>query len=374
MKITKATLYAVRFPLREPFIISYATYPDMPAVILELETDTGLNGFGEAVTDEHVTGEFFLSAFENLKEVLLPQILGMNPFDIEAIHAKMQGALAGNASAKAAVDIACFDLMGKAAGLPVYQLIGGKAKESISYPKVLSIESPETMAKKAQLAVEEGYGSLKLKVGTASAQEDVARIKAVRKAVGPDIPIRVDANQGWKSAGIAVAAIRQLEGEGLSWVEQPVRMSDLHGLAEVRGKTAVPIMADESIQTMEDLLEIIRLRAADVINIKLMKCGGIYPAAQLAKTAEAAGMTCQVGSMVESSVASSAGYHVAMARRNIESTELTGPLLFSEEIGDLQYVHPNVLLSEKPGLGVEIDRKQLEKLTVKTAILGGTTV
>ncbi|MTD30904.1 mandelate racemase/muconate lactonizing enzyme family protein [Planomicrobium sp. YIM 101495] len=374
MKITKATLYAVRFPLKEPFIISYATYPDMPAVILELETDTGLIGFGESVADEHVTGEFFLGAFENLKEVLVPAILGMNPFDIEAIHAKMDSALVRNPAAKAAVDIACFDLMGKATGLPVYQLIGGKTNERLTYPKVLSIESPEIMATKAVQAIEDGYTSLKLKVGADKAQDDVDRIKAVREAVGPAVPIRVDVNQGWKTPGIASAAVRQLEGLDLSWIEQPIRMSDLHGLAEIRTKTAVPIMADESLQTMEDLLEIIRLGAADVINIKLMKCGGIYPAAQLAKTAEAAGLACQVGSMVESSVGSAAGYHTAMARNNIETTELTGPLLFSEEIGDLQYIHPNVLLADKPGLGVTIDRAQLAKLTVKTHIIGGTTV
>ncbi len=277
----------------------------------------------------------------------------------------------GNPAAKAAVDIACYDLMGKASGQPVYNLLGGQSKEHLSYPRVLSIESPDIMAQKAQEAVEAGYGSLKLKVGAGNAQLDVDRILAVREKVGPDMPIRVDVNQGWKSVGTAVAAIRQLETAGISWIEQPIRMGDIRGLAEVRKKTAVPIMADETVQSMEDLLEIIRLDAADVINIKLMKCGGIFHAVQMAKTAEAAGMLCQIGSMVESSVASSAGYHAAMSRVNIESTELTGPLLYSEEIGDLRYEHPYVLLSGKPGLGIEIDLVQLEKLTVESCTVGG---
>lgn len=369
MKIVKATIYKVRFPLHEPFIISYATYPDMPSIILELETDTGVIGFGEAVADEHVTGEYFSSCYEVLKEVLLPQVLGESPFDIERIHHKMDNAIAKNPAAKAAIDIACYDLVGKVLGTPVYNLLGGQAHKMLTYPRVLSIEAPEVMAEKAVQAKEAGYGSLKLKVGLDSPQMDVDRIKAVRSAVGPDMPIRVDVNQGWKTPGIAVAAMRQLEDENLAWVEQPIRMGDIRGLAEVRSKTAVPVMADESMQSMENLLEIIRYDAADVINIKLMKCGGIFHAVQIAKAAEAAGIACQIGSMVESSIGSAAGYHAAMSRRNIESTELTGPLLFKEEIGNLAYAFPEVLLSDQPGLGVLIDREKLKKLTVTSEIV-----
>lgn len=371
MKIVKATVYAVRFPLHEPFIISYATYPDMPSIILELETDTGLIGYGEAVPDEHVTGEYFLAVYEMLKELLVPVVIGRNPFNIEKIHHDMNAALTGNASAKAAIDIACYDLMGKALNTPIYNLLGGKAHETLTYPKVLSIEAPEIMAEKAMQAIEEGYPSLKLKVGLNDSSLDVARIKAVRKKVGPDVQIRVDVNQGWKTPGTAVAAIRQLEEENLSWIEQPIRMGDIRGLAEIRSKTSVPLMADETMKSMAELLEIIRHNAADVINIKLMKCGGIFNAVQIAKTAEAAGIACQIGSMVESSIASAAGYHAAMSRRNIESTELTGPLLFKEEIGDLTYEFPEIILSDKPGLGITIDKKQLLKLTVKSESIGG---
>lgn len=341
----------------------------MPSIILELETDTGLVGYGEAVPDEHVTGEYFISVYEMLKALLVPQILGENPMDIEKIHAKMDAVLAGNPAAKAAVDIACYDLIGKALGTPVYNLLGGQAHKTLTYPKVLSIEPPEIMAEKAVKAMQDGYPSLKLKVGRDGAQMDVARIKAVRKAVGPEVQIRVDVNQGWKTPGTAVAAIRQLEEENLTWIEQPIVMGDVRGLAEVRAKTAVPIMADETMQSMEQLHEIIRYDAADVINIKLMKCGGIFHAVQIAKAAEGAGIACQIGSMVESSIGSAAGYHAAMSRRNIESTELTGPLLYSEEIGDLTYKFPEVLLSDKPGLGVEVDLAQLKKLTVKSDVM-----
>lgn len=370
MKIIKATIRAVEFPLKEPFIISYATYPSMPAIILSLETDDGLIGYGEAVPDEHVTGEQVNGAFEILKTLLVPSVIGCNPFDIERIHQLMDSVIARNPAAKAAIDIACYDLMGKAAGQPVYNLLGGRAHETIQYPKVLSIEPPGTMADKAKVAVAEGFGSLKLKVGLDESSIDIERIYAVREAVGAGVPIRIDVNQGWKTAGHAVQVIRQLSDAQLTWVEQPIAMGNIRGLADIRQKAGTPIMADESVQTMEDLLEIIRLEAADYVNIKLMKSGGIFPAVHMAKTAESAGIIAQIGSMVESSVGSAAGYHAVMSRSNIQSAELTGPLLFSEEIGDLHYELPNVHLSGKPGLGITVDEEQLRKLTVQKFIIG----
>ncbi|MDN7244725.1 mandelate racemase/muconate lactonizing enzyme family protein [Planococcus shenhongbingii] len=371
MKIVKAQIYAVEFPLKEPFIISYATYPNMPAVIVKLETDTGIIGYGEAVPDEHVTGEQVTGTYEILKNVLVPQIINQNPFDIEHIHHLMDASIARNSAAKAAIDIACYDLMGKAANQPVYNLIGGRAHDNLQYPKVLSIEAPEIMAKKAKKAMDQGFSSLKLKVGGTDSATDIARIYAVREAVGPEMPIRIDVNQGWKTVGHAVQAINQLADAQLTWIEQPIRMGDIRGLADIRKKTTTPIMADESVQTMEDVLEIIRLEAADYINIKLMKSGGIFPAIQMAKAAEAAGIIAQIGSMVESSVGSAAGYHAVMSRRNIQSAELTGPLLFAEEIGNLEYQLPYVNLSKQPGLGVDVDEKQLQKLSTATCTVEG---
>src|SRR5690606_22547030 len=236
MKIVKAEIYSVEFPLKEPFIISYATYPNMPAVIVKLETDTGIIGYGEAVPDEHVTGEQVSGTYEILKNVLVPEILGQSPFDIEEIHHLMNAAIARNPAAKAAIDIACYDLMGKAAGQPVYNLIGGQAHEHLQYPKVLSIEAPEIMAEKAKRAMDEGFSSLKLKVGGSDSATDIARIYAVRQAVGPVMPIRIDVNQGWKTVGHAVQTINQLADAHLTWIEQPIRMGDIRGLADVRRK------------------------------------------------------------------------------------------------------------------------------------------
>ncbi|MEK4027871.1 dipeptide epimerase [Pseudobacillus sp. FSL P4-0506] len=368
MNITKAEIFGIHLPLKTPFIISYATFHHMPSIIVKLETDNGLIGWGEAVPDEHVTGESFYSCIEILRHVLLPVVLGEHPFQIEHIHHKMNQAITANPAAKAAIDIACYDLMGKAAGLPVYDLLGGKSHKKLTYPKVLSIEEPEVMADKARAAIEAGFQSLKLKVGM-DRQMDVKRIQAVREAVGWNIPIRVDVNQGWHTYAVAIQAMKQLEPLQLAWIEQPIRLGDIEGLAHIKRQCTIPLMADESIQNGEQLIEMIKKDAVDKINIKLMKCGGIFPAVHIAKAAEYAGIDCQIGSMVESSIGSAAGYHAAISRKNITSTELTGPLLFSKDIGDLTYEVPFVHLNNKPGLGLVINESALEELTVSRATI-----
>ncbi|KAB7706621.1 dipeptide epimerase [Bacillus aerolatus] len=363
MKIVKAELFGIHLPLKTPFIISYATFHHMPSVIVKLETDNGLIGWGEAVPDEHVTGESFFGCIEILRHILLPTVLGEYPFQIEKIHHKMNEAIIANPAAKAAIDIACYDLMGKASGLPVYDLIGGKSHAELTYPKVLSIEEPAVMAEKARAAIASGFHSLKLKVGT-DTQMDVKRIQAVREAVGFNVPIRVDVNQGWQTYAAAIGAMKQLEPLQLAWIEQPIRIGDIDGLAKIKQQCTVPLMADESIQHGEHLIEMVKKEAVDKINIKLMKCGGIFPAISIAKAAEYAGIDCQIGSMVESSIGSAAGYHAAISRKNITSTELTGPLLFSKDIGDLTYDVPFVHLNDKPGLGLTINESALKELTV----------
>lgn len=364
MKIIEIEVFAIRLPLYEPFIISYATYEDMPSIIVKLTTDTGHVGYGESVADDHVTGESWESTFAVIRHVLAPQLIGENPSRFEKIHEVMDQAITGVPSAKAALDIACFDVVGKVYGVPAYDLLGGRYHEKFPITHVLSIESPERMAEQAAERVAEGYHSLKMKVGT-DANEDVKRIQAVRERVGNDIAIRVDVNQGWINSATTLQAMKQLESCNLDWLEQPVKADDIDGLVEVKSKIATPLMADEALCGVRDMREIIAKRAADKVNIKLMKCGGMYPAMKLAHMAEMAGIECQVGSMVESSIGSAAGFHVAFSKKNMTSVELTGPLKFSKDVGNLQYDIPFIQLNEKPGLGIEVDEIMLEQLTVR---------
>ncbi|MCA1055974.1 dipeptide epimerase [Rossellomorea aquimaris] len=362
MIIKKINLYAIRLPLKQPFIISYHTYRDMPSIIVEMETDEGVTGYGEAVADEHVTGETWESTFQVLKHTLAPKLIGMDPFQIERIHERMDEAIYQAPTAKAAIDIACYDAMGKKLGQPVYQLLGGRYHEEFQLTHVLSIAEPEQMAGEAAGMLESGYRSFKMKVGT-DIEMDIERIRRVRERVGMAVPIRIDVNQGWKSSSHTLQAVRHLEGLNIDWLEQPVKADDLNGMARVKAMTDIPLMIDEGLKGMREMFDVIHKQAADKINIKLMKCGGIYPAVKLAHIAEMAGLDCQVGSMVESSIASAAGFHVAFSKKGITSVELTGPIKFSRDIGDLRYDVPYIRLTDKEGLGVNVDRGVLEELT-----------
>lgn len=365
MRIARAVVHQIELPLREPFVISYARWEAMPSVVLELHTDDGHVGWGEAVPDEIVTGETAAACAQVLEHVLLPAVVGHRPADLQALHATMDARIGGNPSAKAAVDLACHDLLGQQAGMPVHDLLGGRDEAALTYPRVVSIGEPDRMAEQADRAVADGYAAVKVKVGSGDARLDVTRIRAVCEAVDHRVPVRVDVNQGWRSPATAIEAVRGLGGLGVAWVEEPIAMGDVEGLAEVRRHSPVPIMADETCQGPASLLRIVKARAADLVNLKLMKTAGLHRAVQMAGIAEAAGLTAQVGSMVESSIASAAGYHLAAARTVIHSTELTGPLLFSDDVGDLTYELPTVLLPQRPGLGVTVDRDALDRLTVR---------
>lgn len=363
MKITAIHLYAIHLPLHEPFVISYHTYKHMPSVIVKIETDEGIIGYGEGVADEHVTGESAEGVYQIIKNTIGPFLLGQNPMEIEKIHEIMDKSIYAAPTAKAAIDIACFDILGKKLKQPVYQLIGGRYHDEFPITHVLSIAEPDKMAKEAALMVEKGYKSFKIKVGT-NVTEDVERIKAVRAQVGEDKAIRIDVNQGWINSSTTLVALHKLRDCNLDWVEQPVIADDIDGMVEIKTKTSIPLMIDEGLKGTREIREIIQKRAADKVNIKLMKCGGIYPAVKLAHQAELAGIECQVGSMVESSVGSAAGYHVAFSKKIITSVELTGPLKFSKDIGNLAYDVPFIRLTEKPGLGIGVNEDTLSELTV----------
>lgn len=358
IKITSAEIYGVSYPLKNPFIISYTTYHHMPTVLLKLKTADGRVGWGEATADEHVTGESMASTIAMLKDTLLPVVAGKSPFEMERIHEAMNEAVYGAPTAKAAIDMACYDLAGKTLQVPVYQLLGGRYRDELAVPYVLSILPPEQLVEEAKQAVRQGYTILKLKVGT-DIDVDVKRIEKVAAAVGESVDIKVDANQGWKTAANTMKALRQLKNVTVDWYEQPVAADDYEGLATVRLKSEEAIMADEGIRSSSDLYKLLKLQAVDYINIKLMKCGGIFPAMKIAAQAEMAGVPAQMGSMVESGVGSIAGLHVMTAVKNVISHELVGPYMFADDAADLNMEGTTVRVSDKPGLGVEVDEEKL---------------
>lgn len=368
MKIVSIEVFATQLPLLRPFIVAYDAFHELPSIVVKITTDTGIVGYGEGMPDPHVTGETFFSTYEMLARDIAPLLLGANPFDIEAIHQLMASAVYHAPTAKAAIDIACYDIMGKAAGQPVYNLLGGRAHASLAVPFVISILAPEEMARQAAQAVKDGYTCIKIKVGDEPAV-DVKRIRAVREAIGPDIQLRVDANQGWRNVATTMRVLKQVEDCEMEWIEQPVLADDIIGLAEVRQKTTIPVMIDEGLHGDKEMREVIMRQAADLINIKLMKCGGLYPASKLVAQAEMAGLGCQVGSMVESAIATAAGAHLSIAKRMIFSNEMVGPLMFSRDFGVLHYEKSQLMVPDRPGLGVEVDEAAVRELSVHTALI-----
>ncbi|MGM8363904.1 mandelate racemase/muconate lactonizing enzyme family protein [Virgibacillus sp. W0181] len=362
MKIIKVEVFGIKLDLKKPFIVSYDRYDDMPTIITRIETEDGTVGWGEAVPDQHVTSETWESTFQILKNELAVLVMGENPFNINSIHQKMNEKILDAPSAKAAIDIALYDLMGKLSNQPVYRLIGGRSHKELQIPQVISILSPEKMAEEAEQIVSEGYHHIKIKVGT-DAETDIKRIRAVREAIPAEAKLRVDANQGWKTAE-AIYVINQTRDCNVGWYEQPVKANDHLSLAEIRKATNVNIMADEGIHGPHELLNIIQLRAADMVNIKLMKTGGIYPALALANLAEAAGMPCQFGSMVESAIGTMAGAHLSLSQTIIESNEMVGPLMFSEDVAETKYINGTLEITDTPGLGIKVNESMIREKAI----------
>jgi L-alanine-DL-glutamate epimerase-like enolase superfamily enzyme len=358
MIVASVEIIPVRLPLREPFVVAYASYPDTLSVLVRVRTRDGAEGWGEATPDPNVTGETWGGTTETLRRDLAPALIGRDARNREAALYELDARVEGAPAAKAALDIALHDLVARAAGMPLWQLLGGRARDALQISRVISMGEPTAMAAAASRHVADGFRTVKVKVGDAADPLlDASRVAAVRQAVGAEVAIKVDANQGWRSPGAAIAAIRAMAPSLPAYVEQPVLWWDMEGLAEVRRQTGAIIMIDEGCHGPRDMLRAVALRAADLVNIKLMKSGGILNALKLNAIAEAAGISAQVGTMVESSIASAAGLHAAIAMTNVRTVEMGGPLMLAQDIGDAGtwYRHDMVTVLDSPGLGITVD-------------------
>lgn len=366
LTIARIEVVPCRLPLREPFVIAYTRQEDIPTVIVRVTTADGLVGWGEATPDPNVTGESWHGVAAMLRHDLAPALLGHDALDREGALRTLDAVVEHAPAAKAALDIALHDLVARAHGLPLWALLGGRSKPHLTISRVVSMGAPERMAADALVHVADGFQTVKLKVGDADDWRlDVRRIAAVRAALGPDARIKVDVNQGWRTPGIAIPAIREALASGPEYIEQPIAQWDIEGLAEVRRQTGATIMADECCHGPREMQRIVAARAADLVNIKLMKTGGLLNALRVNAIAEAAGIGAQIGTMVESSIASAAGLHLATALANVRTVEMGGPLMITEEIGDLRacYARDRITLPDKPGLGVEIDESAVKRFS-----------
>ena len=354
MKITKVRLGRISVPLRVPFKTALRTVNSVEDVIVEIHTDTGHIGYGEAPPTGVITGDTTGAIIGAIQDHIGKLILGREVDEFEDLLQVVQKSMVHNSSAKAAVDMALWDLYGQLYNIPVHKLMGGSKKQIIT-DLTISVNDPEVMVKDALDAVARGYDCLKMKVGV-SPELDVARLSAVRQAVGNDITIRIDANQAWTPKQ-AVKILNSMQDQGLDieLVEQPVKAHDFEGLKYVTERSYVPVLADESVFSPEDAMTIMKMGAADLINIKLMKCGGLYNALKIASAAEVFGVECMIGCMLEAKIAVNAAVHLACAKNIITKVDLDGPVLCSEDpiIGGAVFNEKIITVSDEPGLGIK---------------------
>jgi L-alanine-DL-glutamate epimerase-like enolase superfamily enzyme len=352
--IASARARLVERPASSRLTTSYGEAPAVrPHVIVEVATAGGLRGLGEASPLPEFTGETADSVLFVLNQTYLTLLAGRDPVPIGAIMADLDRTLPGNPSAKAAVDMALHDLVGRLLGVPVATLLGGARRPSVRLARAIGIGTVADTVAAAQRHAAAGFGTIKIKVGQ-DPDADVARVRAVRAAVGPDVRIRIDGNQGYDAA-TAVAVLRKLEACDLEYIEQPVPAWDHPGMAFVRRATGARVLADEALHSPHDALALIRAEAADLFAIKFVKTGGLTRAREIAAIAEAAGIACVVISPFETQIGAAAGLHMALAlpasRHAHELTVFaTQPELARTGI---RLERDTLIPAPLPGLGVE---------------------
>lgn len=354
MKITDIRLGKISVPLRVPFKTALRTVESVEDIIVEVHTDTGNIGYGEAPPTGVITGDTTGGIIGAVKDHIKKSLIGKDVENFEDLMITLNGCVLKNTSAKAAVDIALWDLYGQLYNAPIYKLLGGRRK-SITTDITISVNEPEEMVRDSIEAVKRGYDTLKVKVGKDS-KKDIERLNAIRKAIGRAINIRIDANQGWNPKE-AVRILRNMENMGLDieFVEQPVIAHNLEGLKFVKDNINTPVLADESVFSPFDALKIMEMGAADLINIKLMKTGGIYNALKICSFAELYGVECMIGCMLEAKVSVNAAVHLACGKGIITKVDLDGPVLCSEDpiIGGSVFDEKRIIVSEEPGFGIK---------------------
>jgi o-succinylbenzoate synthase len=353
VKITEFKIGKVSIPLKKTFKTALRQVNSAEDIIIKVITDTDEVGYGNAPPTAVITGDSQDSVIAAIRDTIGPKLINVDVENIETIMSNLDESMLHNNSAKAAVDIAIYDLFGKLHGIPLYKLFGGY-RSVMTTDLTISVNAPEEMVRDSLEALAEGYTELKLKVGT-DADLDIKRVKAIREAVGYDIKIRLDANQGW-SPKEAVRTIRKFENMGLDieLIEQPVKAHDFEGLKYVTDNVETNIMADESAFGPYEVFQLLSMRACDLINIKLMKAGGLHNAIKIASMAETMGVQCMMGCMLESKIGITAAASIAAGKKIITKTDLDAAVLLASDpiVGGVSFCRNQILMPETPGLGI----------------------
>jgi len=362
LTIQQIELYKLSIPLIEPFITSLGRDDNAENVLVKVITREGIIGFGECSPYMPINGESQDTCF-TVGQYFAKLLKGKNALDIEACVSTMNKLIYGNSSIKSAFDIALYDIASQHAGMPLYKYIGGTNDKTIITDYTVSIGDPQKMALDALKIKRQGYPAIKVKLGN-NGETDVERIRSIREAVGNEIPLRIDANQGWN----VIEAIKTLQDLGkfdIQHCEEPIPRWEFMQLPKVKKASPIPIMADECCGDEHDAERLIYINACDYFNIKLGKSGGIFKAMKMVRMAEQANIHLQVGAMLESRLAMTAFAHFALCSPLIEHYDFDTALMFSEDpvTGGIKYEKNGVVkVPEVAGLGATIETSRLKTM------------
>ncbi|MFH1723706.1 MAG: dipeptide epimerase [Elusimicrobiota bacterium] len=355
MRIARCEAWLVEMPLSEPYEIAYEKVDKARNVFLRVETTRGTSGFGCAAPDPNITGETVEQALAALRDAAPPVLKGLDPLRPVMVMERFKVSLQAFPSARAAIDMALHDILGKEAGLPLWKLLGG-FRSSFRTTVTLGIMGVRESVDRSLEMAARGFKALKIKGGL-DAEQDVERLVRIREAVGPRIELRFDANQGYTAEQTA-RFLRRTRPVKLELIEQPTPSKDLDQLERATRMASIPVMADESLINLRDAFRLVRRGIADMVNIKLMKCGGITEALNINSVAKAGGYEAMVGCMDESALAIAAGLAFALCRPNVAYADLDGHLgLAGDPFEGSVVLKEGVLYpTGAPGLGCKAPR------------------
>ena len=354
MKIKNIEVGTIAIPLVTPFKTALRTVNVLESIVVRVTTESGMVGYGETAPTEAITGDSrrsILSALEVISHCMIEERIENKERLLSIVHDTVEQ----NFNAKSAMEIALYDLWAQIAGVPLYRYLGGE-KSQFKTGITISLNPKEIMVADALAAVENGFDSLKIKLGD-DPIEDISRVEAIHWAVGKHISLKLDANQGW-SPKETVRFLVELEKKEITiqLIEQPVKREDFEGLKYIKERSTTPILADESIFSPEDARALLEMQAVDLINIKLDKCGGISKALEIADICGEYGVACMIGCMLEGAISVGAAAHMASARaETVTLYDLDAPILCKDSpvIGGAVFEGSDICLSEKSGLGIK---------------------
>jgi len=362
LTIQQIALYKLLIPLKEPFVISLGPQYNAESIIVVIKTNTGITGYGECSPYMSINGESLDTCFI-VGQYFAKALKGKDPLDIKECLRTMDKTIYGNSSIKSAFDMALYDIAAQQAGVPLYKFLGGENNKELITDMTISISDPQKMASDAVKFKEQGFQFIKVKLGETK-EKDVQRIKAIREAIGIEIPLRIDANQGWR-VRTAIEILNALKDFNIQYCEEPIARWNFMKLKKVKKQSPIPIMADESCSDHHDAKRLVDLEACDMLNVKLGKSSGIYNAKKIIAIAEKANMPMQLGAFMESRLGITAAAHLALCSDFIRYCDFDTPLMFTEDpvSGGISYEKNGVVkVPEVAGLGAWIEEEELNKM------------